>query len=123
MLKSGRLPTIKALIERYVQKVTINDENIEVEYNIFVNSRVVTYPADIFEKREIPQIILNENERSEAFNCNLMLATYRGEREIRTPARLLTTYPLSRRAPSTTWVFLQITAIMIFENLYHVNSP
>ena len=55
MLKSGELSTVRALIERYVNRITINGEDIEIEFNLNVNSRVVTYPA-VHSKKKAPQI-------------------------------------------------------------------
>ena len=43
MLKSGKLSTVKVLIERYVQKVTINGENIDIEFNLDVDNRIIAY--------------------------------------------------------------------------------
>ena len=54
MLKSGRLPTVKALIERYVHKVIVSGEHIEIQFNLNMSSRVVTYSAYPLEK-ETPQ--------------------------------------------------------------------
>lgn len=52
MLKSGELSTVKILIERYVQKVIINGESIEIQFNLNVSSRVFAYPADTLEQRK-----------------------------------------------------------------------
>jgi len=43
MLKSGELSTVRSLIERYVKKITISGEDVEIEFNLTVNTRVVTY--------------------------------------------------------------------------------
>lgn len=75
MLKSGELSTVKALIERYVQKVIVNGEHIEVQFNLNVNSRLVTYPADISKnKKQIPQFALQQE--TEVFDSSQMLATF-----------------------------------------------
>jgi len=55
MLRTGQLPTVKALIERYVHKVIVTDKNIEVQFNLNLSSRVVIYPADLNRQKEIPQ--------------------------------------------------------------------
>ena len=74
MLKSGELSTVKALIERYVQKVIINGEHIEVQFNLNVNSRVVNYPADVSEnKKQIPQFPIPKV--TEVSDSSQMLAT------------------------------------------------
>ncbi|MCL2772060.1 MAG: hypothetical protein FWD71_01805 [Oscillospiraceae bacterium] len=59
MLKSGELSTVKALVERYVQKVVISGEYIEIYFNLNVNSKIVTYSTDstdVFaQQNKIPQ--------------------------------------------------------------------
>ena len=77
MLKSGELSTVKVLIERYVQKVIVNGENIEVQFNLNVNSRVITYPADESgRKKKIHQSPLSTE--TDVFRSQ-MLVTYGGE--------------------------------------------
>jgi len=46
MLRAGQLPTVKALVERYVHKVIVSDNHIEIQFNLNIPSRVVTYPAE-----------------------------------------------------------------------------
>jgi hypothetical protein len=48
LLRSGNLSTVKLLVERYVQKIIINGEYIEVQLNLNVNSRIITYDADLY---------------------------------------------------------------------------
>jgi len=55
MLKSGKLRTVKTLVKRYVQKVIINGDNIEVQFNLNVNNKVVPFP-DASSEKETPQI-------------------------------------------------------------------
>ena len=55
MLRTGQLPTVKALVERYVHKVIITDKNIKVQFNLNLSSRVVIYPVDLRHQKEIPQ--------------------------------------------------------------------
>ena len=74
MLRVGELSTVKILIERYVQKIIINGEYIEVRFNLNVNSRVFTYSADTPERqKEIPQFPLSTE--SEVLNSVPMLGT------------------------------------------------
>jgi len=55
MLRTGRLPNIKALIERYVHKVIVSGASIEVQFNLNLTSRVVKYSADTYKQKETPQ--------------------------------------------------------------------
>jgi len=81
MLKSGELSTVKVLIERYVQKVIVNGENIEVQFNLNVSSRVVTYPTDTLKRqKQIPQFPIPTV--TEVFNSSQKLATNGGERAV-----------------------------------------
>ena len=58
MLKSGKLSTVRALIERYVRQVTINGEYIEIELSLTVNTRVVNYSGvhTNLDKKKTPHI-------------------------------------------------------------------
>ena len=51
MPKSGKLSTIRVLIERYVKQITINSEDIEIELNLIVNDRVLTCTVDNKKRR------------------------------------------------------------------------
>ena len=74
MLKTGQLPTIKLLIERYIHKVIISGDNIEIQFNLNISSRVVTYSADLSQK-EIPQPSGQEVTEVFSFVPTKMLAT------------------------------------------------
>ena len=74
MLKTGQLPTVKVLIERYIHKVIVSGDNIEIQFNLNISSRVVTYSADLSQK-EIPQSSDQEITEVLAFVPTKMLAT------------------------------------------------
>ncbi len=80
MLKARQLPSVKALIERYVNKVVISGEHVEIQFHLNVNSRVATYPAPPAKK--IPQPILQENAEVRSFLplYNALVANGRGRR-------------------------------------------
>ena len=75
------LSTVKVLIERYVQKVIVSGENIEIQFNLNVSNRIVEYPIDTSKrKKEIPQFPLTI--ATQVFNLSQssqMLATSGGE--------------------------------------------
>jgi len=78
MLRSGTLPTIKSLIERYVHRIVIHGENIEVQFNLNLSSRVVNYPADFIAKKEISQPAYQDMTEIISFVPTKMLATNGG---------------------------------------------
>ena len=78
MLMTGKLPTVKTLIERYVHKVIVSGERIEIQLNLNTGSRVVTYSADPFEKK-IPHPPRQESIEVFALAPTIMLATVGGE--------------------------------------------
>jgi len=78
MLITGQLPTVKALVERYVQKIIVNGNNIEVQFNLNMSSRVVSYPAGITEQKEIPQPTRQDVTEIFTFVPTGMLATRGG---------------------------------------------
>ena len=80
MLKSGELPTVEALIERYVHNVIISGDNIEIQFNLNISSRVVTYSANPYRK-EIPQPSGQEVTEVFTFVPTAMLATHGGAGE------------------------------------------
>ena len=55
MFRTGQLPTVKALVERYVHKVIVTDKNIKVQFKFNLSSRVIIYPVDLSHQKEIPQ--------------------------------------------------------------------
>lgn len=58
LLRTGKAANVKALVERYVNKVIIKGEDIEIQFNLNVNSsRVSHYPATVIDKKEeTPQL-------------------------------------------------------------------
>lgn len=79
MLKTGQLPTVKALIERYVHKVIVSGEHVEVQFNLNMSSRVVTYTANSTQQKEIPQSSRQEVTEVFSLSQRKMLATNGGE--------------------------------------------
>ena len=80
MLKAGELPTVKALVERYVHRVIVNGGNIEIQFNLNMSSRVVTYSADS-SKKEKPHPLRQEVIEVISFAPTTMLATSGGAGE------------------------------------------
>jgi len=87
MLRAGKLPTVKALIERYVNKVIISGKHVEVQFNLNLSSRVATYPADAFEQKKIPQH--SRQKATEVFTLSHRVATCGGEGHFRYTANKL----------------------------------
>ena len=78
MLRTGQLPTVKALIERYVHEVRISGEHIEIHFNLNMSSRVVTYPATSNGHKETSQDTLPDEPVMFFNHQHKMLATYGG---------------------------------------------
>jgi site-specific DNA recombinase len=82
MLQSGQLPTVQALVERYVHKVIVSGENIEIQFNLNISSRVVSYPADPLVtpmEKKIPHPSRQETIGVFTFAPTQRLAAYGGE--------------------------------------------
>jgi len=86
MLKSGELSTVRALIERYVNKITINGDNIEIQFNLNVTSRVVDYPA-LHNKKKTPQTVREDFSAVYLLHQPFWLAMRGGEGGTRTLSR------------------------------------
>ena len=95
LLKVGKLSTVKALVERYVEKVIVSGEHIEVRFNLNVSSRVVTYPTTLSGKNKTPQTADQSNSVMFIPNQQSMLVTYGGEGETRTLAPVTRPTPLA----------------------------
>jgi hypothetical protein len=80
MLKTGRLPTVQALVERYVHRVIVSGEQVEIQFNLTVSNRVVTYSVSSTpNKKEIPQPSLQRLTGIFSSSQRKMLATFGGE--------------------------------------------
>ena len=79
MLRTGQLPTVKALIERYVHKVVVSGEHVEVQFNLNMSSRVVIYPDNSIQQKEISQSTRKDDTGIFDLSQQKMLATYGGE--------------------------------------------
>ena len=75
MLRTGKLQTVKALVERYVHKIVVGGDQIEVQFNLNMNSRVVAYPANPH-KKEIPRSSRQEEPGVFTSKPNKMLAAH-----------------------------------------------
>jgi len=74
--KTGKLLTVKALVERYVHKVIITGEQIEIQFNLKMHSRVVSYSADLYQDKEIPRSSPQETVVFVCYSPTKMLATF-----------------------------------------------
>ena len=82
MLQSGQLPTVKALVERYVHRVIVNGDSIEIQFNLSLSSRVVKYSAAPLitpTEKEIPQSTSSKATGIFVLSPTKMLATAGGE--------------------------------------------
>lgn len=77
MLRTGKLSTVKALIERYVNRVVIGGDNIEVQLNLEISNRTATY-AENLDNRKTPQIILQDDSEVFSDSGRSLLATCSG---------------------------------------------
>lgn len=83
MLKTGELSTVKALIERYVHKVVLDGENVEIQFNLNVGSRVVVYSASCKDEEERKIPLLSGKEDFGVYpEVSVLVDTTNGERGI-----------------------------------------
>lgn len=81
MLESKQLSNIKVLIERFVHKIIINGDEIEIQFNLNVGSRVTSYSASVFTQIKTPQLT-REDDVVMFLSQPCWLATCGGEGEI-----------------------------------------